>query len=111
MTADRDDPLDTSGCRSFQLSADDRTDFDAARLLLEAGEIAEGSLEGIEDGARQLVELSGGDIAVISRARRVAAAQMEANPSALNKQIVSLIRRALEVGMDRWTMHETGPLP
>ncbi len=89
----------------------ERIDLAATRLLTGAREIAAEHPDGIEDGARQLVELSGGDVAVVSRARRIAVARMESEPSGLNKQIVSLIRRALEVGANGWVMHETEPPP
>ena len=81
-----------------------------ARLLTRADELARGYLEGIEDAAHQLVELAGGDISVVSEARRLAAARLGSDASTQNKQVMALIRRTLEVGMGEWSMDETRPL-
>lgn len=80
------------------------------RLLSRADDLARGYLAGIEDAAHQLVELSGGDVRVVSEARRLAAARLESEASTQNKQVMALIRRALEVGMGHWSMAETRPL-
>ena len=81
-----------------------------AGMLSRADDLARGDLEGIEDAAHQLIELAGGDVRVVSEARRLAAARLESDASTQNNQVMALIRRALEVGMGQWSMEETRPL-
>jgi hypothetical protein len=81
-----------------------------ARLLARADELAESCLEGIEDAARELAELAGNDAAAVSEARRVVTRRLESDATRHNKQVMSLIRRTLEVGMARWRMQDTRPL-
>jgi len=79
-------------------------------LLDRAYELAASRLEGINEAALELADLTG-DRLVIERAYRVVAARVRTQPSHANKQAVSLIRRAIEVGMERWTWSETKPVP
>jgi hypothetical protein len=48
---------------------------------------------------------------VIERAVRVVAERVRRNPTHANKQVASLIRRAIELGMYRWKWADTNPVP
>lgn len=77
---------------------DPRTDALLARAL----GLAELPLEGIEEQARELAAIAAGDRAVVERARRAAMRIVDEQPNHVNKQVLSLLRRALEVGEWRW---------
>jgi hypothetical protein len=82
-----------------------------AALLARAYQLADSNLEGINEAAEELAEMSGEDLAVISKARRVVLERMTAKPDSATKQVAWLIRRAIELGGWRWRWEDTGPLP
>jgi hypothetical protein len=86
-------------------------DFDerVEQILARAHQMADEPLEGIEDAAKELAELAGGDIAVVARIRQVAAGSVDAEPDRHNKQVLSLVRRAMEVGRWDWDAYEATP--
>lgn len=67
-------------------------------LLGRAHEIAAGHLDGINDAAEELAALTQGDLRVLYLARRTALQQLASRPDRETRQVISLIRRALEVG-------------
>lgn len=86
-------------------------DAAVARLLDRAQALAESPLSGINEAAAELAELSGDDRRVIEHALRAASQRVRADPGRTSKQIESLIRRAIEVGMWRWEWPDTKPVP
>lgn len=74
----------------------------ADALLGMAFRLAGEPLEGINEVAEQLASLAEDDRHVLERARRVSLRLAERSPSDLTRQVVSLLRRALEVGHWRW---------
>jgi hypothetical protein len=80
-------------------------------LLARAYEFADRHLEGIDEAAEELAEMSGEDLTVISQARRMVLERMAGRPDRATKQVVSLIRRAIELGSWRWHWEDTGPVP
>lgn len=80
----------------------DHLDEAAGALLARAAEIASGPLEGIEEAAKELAAMTGGDLRVLERARRLALEAERADPGRLSRQVVSLLRRAIEVGRWDW---------
>jgi hypothetical protein len=80
-------------------------------LLARAYQLANSDLDGLNDAAEELAALSGQDVAVISRARRVVLEQLATNPDRTTNQVASLIRRAIEVGTGRWDWEDSGPVP
>jgi hypothetical protein len=83
----------------------------AEAVLARAYALASSPLEGIDGAARELADLSGADVAVIATARRRILERLETSPDHATKQVVSLIRRALELGNWRWEMLETREVP
>lgn len=81
------------------------------RLLACAYEFAAQPLDGIEEAAKELAALSADDLAIIERARRLTVARLMAHPDRATKQVDSLIRRAIEVGLSRWSFEDTGEIP
>ena len=81
--------------------------------LLERGgyELAASQLEGINAAALELADAAGGNRRVMERAFRVVAERVRVDPSHANKQVASLIRRAIELGMWRWDWDDTRPVP
>ena len=80
--------------------------------LLERGyELAASQLEGINAAALDLADAAGGNRRVMERAFRVVAERVRVDPSHANKQVASLIRRAIELGMWRWNWDDTRPVP
>ncbi|MFN2607167.1 MAG: hypothetical protein ABR511_04635 [Acidimicrobiales bacterium] len=73
------------------------------RLLDRAFELAQSGLEGINEVAIELAELTGGDRGLIEGALRRARALAESEPSRLTKQVSALLRRALELGDWDWS--------
>jgi hypothetical protein len=94
-------------------TSDSRPEFadDLDRLLQRAYELAAGHLEGINEAAFELAEVAGDDRRVVERAVRVVAERVRVDPSHANKQVASLIRRAIELGMGRWQWSDTDPVP
>jgi hypothetical protein len=86
-------------------------DDQVTALLARAHQYADSHLEGIDEAAEELAKMSGEDLTVISQARRVALERMAADPDRVTKQVVSLIRRAIELGGWRWRWDNTGPVP
>jgi hypothetical protein len=86
-------------------------DFDerVERILARAHHMADEPLEGIEEAAKELAELAAGDLAVVARIRQVAAGRVDAEPDRHNKQVLSLVRRAIEVGRWDWDAYEETP--
>jgi hypothetical protein len=82
----------------------------AQQVLVRGHELARLPLESIEQAAAELVELSAKNSDAVTHAYRVARSQLEADPSTENKQVVSLIRRSIEIGMGHWSFEETGSL-
>ena len=80
-------------------------------MLDRARALAEGPLSGINEAAGELAGLAGDDRRVIERALRLASHRVKGDPGRTNKQIESLIRRAMEVGMGRWEWPDTNPVP
>ena len=80
-------------------------------LLNRAYQLANSDLEGINDAAEELAGMSGEDLAVISKARRVVLERNAADPDRATTQVVWLIRRAIEVGGSRWRWEDTGSVP
>lgn len=80
----------------------DHLDEAAAALLDRATEIASAPLEGIEEAAEELAAMTGGDLRVLERARRRALEAERNDPGRLSRQVVSLLRRAIEVGSWNW---------
>jgi hypothetical protein len=85
---------------------------DQVRGLLDRGyELAVRPLEGINEAALELAGTAGDDRRVMERAFRVVAERVRVDPSHANKQVASLIRRAIELGMWRWQWDDTWPVP
>jgi hypothetical protein len=85
---------------------------DQLRDLLDRGyELAASRLEGINEAALELAEAAGDDRRVMERAIRVVAERVRVEPSHANKQVASLIRRAIELGMWRWDWEDTRQVP
>ena len=86
-------------------------DFDerVERILSRVHQMADEPLEGIEEAAKELAALAGGDVAVVARLRQVAAENVDAEPDRHNKQVLSLVRRAIEVGRWDWDAYEATP--
>ncbi len=80
-----------------------------ARILARAHEMADEPLEGIDEAAKELAALAGGDVAVVARLRQVAADNVDAEPDRHNKQVLSLVRRAIEIGRWDWDAYEATP--
>ena len=85
---------------------------DQLRDLLDRGyELAASRLEGINEAALELADAVGDDRRVMERAFRVVAERVRVEPSHANKQVASLIRRAIELGMWRWDWDDTRQVP
>jgi uncharacterized protein (DUF2267 family) len=85
---------------------------DQLRDLLDRGyELAAGRLEGINEAALELADAAGDDRRVMERAIRVVAERVRVDPSHANKQVASLLRRAIELGMLRWDWDDTRQVP
>lgn len=80
-------------------------------LLARAYQLANSDLEGINEAAEELVAMSGEDLAVISKARRMVLERVAAGPDRATRQVASLIRRAIELGGSRWRWDDTRPVP
>ncbi len=80
------------------------------RLLDRAYELAASHLEGINEAAVELAGLTD-ERRVIERAVRVIAGRVRREPNDANKQVASLVRRAIELGMYRWKWVDTQPVP
>jgi hypothetical protein len=80
------------------------------RLLDRAYEFAGSDLEGINEAAIELAQLTDQSW-VMERAFRIAAERVRDDPTRVNKQVASLIRRAIELGMYRWKWLDTNPVP
>ena len=74
----------------------------AEQLHQRAAQLAATPLEGIEETAKELASMAGGDLAVVERARRRALMELDADPGPLTRQVVALMRRAIEVGTWSW---------
>jgi hypothetical protein len=85
-------------------------DEDLRRLLDRAYEIADSYLEGINEAAIELAHLTDRS-QVMEQAVRITAERVREEPNHVNKQVASLIRRAIELGMDRWKWVDTRPVP
>ena len=85
----------------------DHVNTAVSRLLIRAVELSRSQLEGIEEAAHELVGMTAGDVRVIMEARRFASSCLSSDATTENKQVVSLIRRAVEVGMSQWSMEDT----
>ena len=83
----------------------------AAKLILaRAHELSALPLAGLEQAARELADICGGDGLAVTRALRVAKTDMAAEPDRQNKQVIALIRRAIEIGMSNWDFENSPPL-
>lgn len=90
----------------------ERPDPDSVeRLLRRAYELAESSLDGINQASLELADMSGEDVAVLDAARHLIGERLATRPDHATKQVASLIRRALELGNWRWTIEETNEVP
>jgi hypothetical protein len=83
----------------------------AAALLARAYQLADSELEGIDEAAQELAAMTGDDLTVIDRARRLTIDRLAESPDRATKQVASLIRRALEVGMSRWHWDDSAEVP
>jgi PII-like signaling protein len=83
----------------------------AERLLARAYELARSGLEGINEAAVELADLSGEDVSALDEARRIVAGRLVSAPDHADKQVASLIRRAFELGHWRWEIPETNEVP
>ncbi|HUJ66706.1 MAG TPA: hypothetical protein VLX59_14265 [Acidimicrobiales bacterium] len=79
-------------------------DFDTKvdQVLGRAFRLSIEPLEGIEKEAEQLAALAAGDVRVVEAARRLAMNLAEGLPGMITKQVISLLRRALEIGAWNW---------
>jgi hypothetical protein len=95
------------------MASDEMTERDdQLRGLLDVGyELAARPLEGINEAALELAGAAGDDRRVMERAFRVVAERVRVEPNHANKQVASLIRRAIELGMWRWEWDDTPPVP
>jgi hypothetical protein len=85
---------------------------DQLRDLLDRGyQLAASQLEGINEAALELADAAGDDRRVMERAIRVVAERVRVEPSHANKQVASLLRRAIESGMWRWDWDDTRQVP
>ncbi len=84
-------------------------DARAEQILARARQFADGDLEGIEEAAKELAEMAGGDVAVVAGARQRAARAVADDPGRHSKQVLSLIRRAIEVGRWDWDAYGAAP--
>ena len=91
----------------MECAVPDRVD----RLLARAYQLADSSLEGINEAALELADLAGDDVTVLDQARKIVAERLASSPDHASKQVGSLIRRALELGHWRWQMPETKEVP
>lgn len=94
--------------------ADDRVDEEDERVravLDRAYELAALPLEGIDEAAMNLADLAGGDGRVIERAILIMRERVRVDPNHANKQVHSLVRRAIELAMFRWAWDDTKPVP
>lgn len=78
-------------------------------VLARAYQLARGPLAGVEDAAKDLVSVSGGDATAISAARREVLARLQRSPE--DKQVASLLRRAIELGAWELQWADTRPVP
>jgi hypothetical protein len=78
-------------------------------VLARARRFADDDLEGIEEAAKDLARLAGGDVAVVAGARQRAVRAVADDPGRHSKQVLSLIRRAMEVGDWDWGAYEAPP--
>lgn len=75
----------------------------AGAVLGRCRQLASGYLEGIEDAADELVATAQGDRSAIEVARREVLATLARQPDdRVAKQMLSLLRRALERGQWKW---------
>ncbi len=75
-------------------------------------ELAEGELEGIDAGARELAALCAHDASVLNEARKEVARRRAAEgASPILLQAGSLLRRAIELGEWRSGFIDTGEVP
>ncbi|MGO9197529.1 MAG: hypothetical protein ACLQK4_10440 [Acidimicrobiales bacterium] len=81
------------------------------RLLARAYELAATPLEGINEAAIELADLSGDDVAVLNAARKLVAERLATRPDHATKQVSSLIRRAFELRNWAWKMDDTNEVP
>jgi len=67
-------------------------------LLRRANDLASSHLQGINEAAEELAEMTKGDLRVLFRARRLTLERLSHQSDATTHQVMSLIRRALELG-------------
>ena len=91
--------------------ADGELEAPTTALLDRAYEIARGHLEGINEAAEELANMTHGDLRVLWRARRVTLDRLSIAPSKEVRQVMSLIRRALELGEWPGQWHDTNQVP
>jgi len=80
-------------------------------VLARAYQLAQGPLAGIEDAAKDLVSLSGGDASALSSARREVLARLQNTHDRDDRQVASLLRRAIELGGWQLQWRDAGPVP
>jgi hypothetical protein len=76
------------------------------RVLGRAFAFADQELAGIEDAAKELAQLAGGDVAVMEAAIRRVRAGAQSGGDRRIKQVASLLRRALEIGVWDWERYQ-----
>ncbi|HUB70593.1 MAG TPA: hypothetical protein VL984_09235 [Acidimicrobiales bacterium] len=81
-----------------------------AALLDRAYKMAGSQLDGVEQAAKELAVLCG-DSSTASAARRVVLGRLEAGGDRVDRQVASLLRRAIELGAGLWAWDNTKPLP
>jgi hypothetical protein len=84
--------------------ASEHDDLDAAveKFLAEAYEVARSPISAFNDAAAALAAKADRDRRVIERARRVVQNRLQTEPDHLTKQVLALLRRALELGEWDW---------
>ena len=86
----------------------DAEDPGVQRVLGRALEFADQELSGIEEAAKELAQLAGGDVAVMEAAIRRTRAEAQSGGDRRIKQVASLLRRALEIGVWEWERYQQG---
>jgi hypothetical protein len=84
--------------------ASSNEDLDAAveKFLAAAYELAQSPISAFNDAAEALAGKADRDRRVIERARRVVQTRLQTGNNHLTKQVLSLLRRALELGEWDW---------
>lgn len=80
-------------------------------LVEHATRLAGSDLDGIEKAASEIAALAEGNGTAITAAYRLAMTEARSDHTTTAKQVVAIVRRAIEIGMSRWDFEETAPPP